>query len=102
MSEAGKPSASDHDKFERDLQEMLEDGPNLNDVTNNVQGGTPNSVSTNFAEKVEPFSAGASSSGSSQQAGAGGIYGTSVTGSSSRLTRSFTVPPGVLIQLIIA
>lgn len=50
------------DNFERDLQEMLEDGPSLNEITSNVQGGTPNSVSAAFAENVEPFSAGASSS----------------------------------------
>ena len=84
---------ADNDRFERDLQEMLDDGPSLNEVASNVQGGTPNSVSSSFAESVEPFSAGAS--GGTQPAGAGGIYGTSVTGASSRLTRSFTVPPGV-------
>lgn len=78
------------DNFERDLQEMLEDGPSLNEITSNVQGGTPNSVSAAFAENVEPFSAGASSS---QTGSSGGIYGSG--SSASRLTRSYTVPPGV-------
>ena len=68
------------------------------------KGGTPNSVSTNFAENVPPFSAGASAEGSASTGGAGGIYGTSVAGSSSRLnqglTRSFTVPPGVFVCVI--
>ena len=99
MAEQDKSRAED-DKFERDLQEMLEDGPNLNDVTANVQGGTPNSVSSAFADNVEPFSAGASSGGAgSAQSGSGGIYGPSSAGSS-RLTRSFTVPPGVLFTLL--
>ena len=32
------PEARNEDaKFERDLQEMLDDGPSLNDVTSNVQ-----------------------------------------------------------------
>lgn len=87
------PIPPDDDNFERDLQEMLDDGPSLNDVTSNVQGGTPNSVSSTFAEQVEPFSAGASPSGMALMSGARGIYGSGTSGA--RLTRSFTLPPGV-------
>lgn len=87
------PVPPDDDNFERDLQEMLEDGPSLNDVTSNVQGGTPNSVSATFAEQVGPFSAGASPSGMTLMGGASGIYGSGI--SSTRLTRSYTVPPGM-------
>ena len=31
----------DDDEFEKNLKEILEDGPNLNDMSNTVQGGTP-------------------------------------------------------------
>ncbi|XP_005111392.1 arfaptin-2 isoform X2 [Aplysia californica] len=84
MTDLGKPSnPAEDDNFERDLQEMLEDGPSLNDVTANVQGGTPNSVSAAFAETVEPFSAGASSGGggSGAQAGAGATSNVPLSGS---------------------
>ncbi|XP_013088336.2 arfaptin-2-like isoform X1 [Biomphalaria glabrata] len=77
----------DDDNFERDLQEMLEDGPNLNEITSNVQGGTPQSVSATFVEKVGPFSAGTSSSGTTSA----NNYGSGPSGS--RLTRSYTLPP---------
>ncbi|BFZ15254.1 hypothetical protein BsWGS_18293 [Bradybaena similaris] len=85
------PVPPDDDNFERDLQEMLEDGPSLNDVTSNVQGGTPNSVSATFAEQVGPFSAGASPSGMTLMGGTSGIYGSGMP--STMLTRSYTVPP---------
>ncbi|CAL1536504.1 unnamed protein product [Lymnaea stagnalis] len=90
-SAGSTPIPPDDDNFERDLQEMLEDGPSLNEVTSNVQGGTPNSVSATFAEKVGPFSAGTSAPGTLSTSGSGGIYGSGSAGS--RLTRSYTVPP---------
>lgn len=37
------------DNFERDLQEMLDDGPSLNEIGSTVQGGTPNSMSASYS-----------------------------------------------------
>lgn len=73
------PKAKEDDSFERDLQEMLDDGPSLNDVGSTVQGGTPNTMSATYS----------------------GSYGATTEDMPSpatqgRLTRSFTVPPGVL------
>lgn len=76
-SQAPRPvSNQEDDNFERDLQEMLDDGPSLNDVGSTVQGGTPNSMSASYS----------------------GSYGSNKEDSSSpvtqgRLTRSYTVPP---------
>ena len=65
------------DTFERDLKEILDDGPDLNDTSNTVQGGTPKKIiSMSF-------------SGSTGNVGS---YGNS---SQPQLTRSFTMPPGV-------
>lgn len=68
------------DTFEQDLQEILEDGPNLNDLSSTVQSGSPQHVLSTSA-----------------YAGTAGIYGNSAAQKSSRqtLTRSYTVPPGV-------
>ena len=67
------------DNFERDLQEMLDDGPSLNDLGSTVTGGTPSamstSYSTSFADQRIPDDSGA---GQSQ----------------ARIPRSFSVPPG--------
>ncbi|XP_059158837.1 arfaptin-2-like isoform X2 [Physella acuta] len=75
------PIPPDDDNFERDLQEMLDDGPSLNEVTSNVQGGTPNSVSATFAEKVGPFSAGTSSPGTLSSSGPGATSNVPLTNS---------------------
>lgn len=66
------------DTFEQDLQEILEDGPNLNDLSSTVQSGSPQRVLSTSA-----------------YAGSAGIYGNSAAQKTSRLTRSYTVPPGV-------
>ncbi|GFN79359.1 Arfaptin-2 [Plakobranchus ocellatus] len=94
-----EPPQQDDDNFERDLQEMLEDGPSLNEITSNVQGGTPNSVSAQFAEQVGPFAAGSSPGGGPAAGpvdgagGASGVGGIIYNSSGTRLTRSSTVPP---------
>ena len=101
------PPQQDDDNFERDLQEMLEDGPSINEITSNVQGGTPNSVSAKFAEQVGPFSAGSSPGGASSAGSGGGAGGAAGAGgilynsSGTRLTRSYTLPPGVWHYLLI-
>ena len=42
VSTSNGPAADmDDDTFERDLKEMLKDGPSLNDLSSNVQGGNP-------------------------------------------------------------
>lgn len=45
MSESPVPATNgipmDDDEFEKNLKEILEDGPNLNDMSNTVQSGTP-------------------------------------------------------------
>ncbi|CAG5130599.1 unnamed protein product [Candidula unifasciata] len=97
LSCSSPSSPDDDDNFERDLQEMLEDGPSLNEVTSNVQGGTPNSVSATFAEQVGPFSAGANPAGITSTSGSAGIYGSSSAGA--RLTRSYTVPASTSVPL---
>ncbi|XP_076468337.1 arfaptin-2-like isoform X1 [Babylonia areolata] len=63
------------DNFERDLQEMLDDGPSLNEIGSTVQGGTPNSMSASYSG---PYGSAKTDGGTSSQG---------------RLTRSFTVPP---------
>ncbi|BFZ24581.1 hypothetical protein BsWGS_27619 [Bradybaena similaris] len=88
LSSPASSSPDDDDNFERDLQEMLEDGPSLNEVTSNVQGGTPNSVSATFAEQVGPFSAGANPAGITSTSGSAAstsvpLYGSGNSGSSS-------------------
>ena len=67
----------DDDTFERDLKEMLEDGPNLSDSSSNVQGGVPTRMSASYTE------------------------GTTTPGSGlsqARLTRSYTMPPGLSLS----
>ncbi|KAK3099898.1 hypothetical protein FSP39_011451 [Pinctada imbricata] len=66
----GEPLSDD--TFERDLKEILEDGPTLNDMHNTVQSGSPNKIMT-----------------SSFSGTASGNFGAS----NSRLTRSYTMPP---------
>ena len=42
ISTANGPTVGeDDDTFERDLKEMLKDGPSLNDLSSTVQGGNP-------------------------------------------------------------
>ncbi|RUS81548.1 hypothetical protein EGW08_010678 [Elysia chlorotica] len=100
-----QPPQQDDDNFERDLQEMLEDGPSINEITSNVQGGTPNSVSAKFAEQVGPFSAGSSPGGAPASGSGGGAGGAAGAGgilynsSGTRLTRSYTLPPGSIASL---
>ncbi|XP_041357981.1 arfaptin-2-like isoform X2 [Gigantopelta aegis] len=51
-------SPEDDDMFERDLKEMLDDGPNLGDASSNVQGGVPTRMSASYTEgAVTPGSA---------------------------------------------
>jgi len=73
--------SKEDDNFERDLQEMLDDGPSLNEIGSTVQGGTPNSMSSSFSGSYGTTSAPDGASAPSQ----------------GRLTRSFTVPPGVFL-----
>lgn len=64
------------DTFEKDLKEILEDGPSLNDMHNTVQTGSPQKIMT-----------------SSYPGGSGSFDN---TGSSQQsLPRSLTMPPGV-------
>ena len=49
MSQNGPPPVEDDDTFERDLKEMLKDGPHLHDLSSTVQGdggdlGVPHSI----------------------------------------------------------
>jgi hypothetical protein len=69
------------ENFERDLQEMLDDGPSLNEIGSTVTGGTPSSMSTSYS----------TSFATSQQA-SGDSNGPVNTG---RIPRSHSVPPGV-------
>lgn len=72
----------EEDTFERDLKEMLDDGPNLNDASSNVQGGTPTRMTASYAGSTalsSSFESPATRSASPQ----------------ARLTRSYTMPPGV-------
>lgn len=75
-------ASNKEDEFERDLQEMLDDGPSLNEIGSTVQGGTPNSMSASYSGSFNAAPQdGAMSAGATQ----------------GRLTRSFTVPPGVFL-----
>lgn len=67
------------DTFEQDLKDILEDGPDLNDMSNTVQSGSPQKI-------ISTSAYGGSTAGSM------GNFGSSQP----RLTRSFTMPPGVL------
>ncbi|XP_046363103.1 arfaptin-2-like isoform X1 [Haliotis cracherodii] len=70
----------EEDTFERDLKEMLDDGPNLNDASSNVQGGTPTRMTASYAGSTalsSSFESPATRSASPQ----------------ARLTRSYTMPP---------
>ncbi|OWF46615.1 arfaptin-2-like isoform X1 [Mizuhopecten yessoensis] len=62
------------DTFEMDLKEILEDGPNLNDMSNTVQSGSPKKT---ISRSYSGSSVSAASFGSTEP----------------RLTRSFTMPP---------
>ncbi|KAL8588176.1 hypothetical protein ACOMHN_067740 [Nucella lapillus] len=80
-----KTTMKEDDNFERDLQEMLDDGPSLNEIGSTVQGGTPNSMSASYSGG--PYGSGGGGVGG----GGGGTDGGAA--SQGRLTRSFTVPP---------
>lgn len=75
----GPTEPLDDATFERDLKEILEDAPNLNDLSSNVQSGSPQKINNsdfggfNYGSPDDPESAG-------------------------RLTHSYTVPPGRLKQ----
>ena len=82
MASQGAVANGEHhadDTFERDLKEILEDGPTLNDMHNTVQSGSPNKIMT-----------------SSFSGTASGNFGSS----NARLTRSYTMPPGVFSSSI--
>ncbi|KAJ8297421.1 hypothetical protein KUTeg_023952 [Tegillarca granosa] len=64
------------DTFEQDLKDILEDGPDLNDMSNTVQSGSPQKIISTSAY-------------SASTAGSMGNFGSSQP----RLTRSFTMPP---------
>ncbi len=74
----------DEDTFERDLKEMLDDGPDLNDASSNVQGGSGTRMSASYSGST----ALSSSAYESQSTGRSGSP-------QARLTRSYTMPPGV-------
>ena len=65
----------DDDEFEQNLKEILEDGPNLNDMSNTVQSGSPQKGMSQSAYSL-----------SSQAAGP--------QVSQSAMSRSLTMPPG--------
>lgn len=71
------------DTFEMDLREILEDGPDLDDMSNTVQSGSPKKHMSR------------SYSGSC-------VSATSFGTNEPQLTRSFTVPPGVFSSLLIS
>ncbi|KAK6173197.1 hypothetical protein SNE40_016695 [Patella caerulea] len=64
------------DTFERDLEEMLEDGPNVNEASSTVLGGTPNRMTSSYP-------------------GSGSSYGSHYNHdmNESHLSRSYTMPP---------
>ena len=45
LAQNGPVNPEDDDTFERDLKEMLKDGPSLNDLSSTVQGGNLNEAS---------------------------------------------------------
>ncbi|XP_025084817.1 arfaptin-2-like isoform X2 [Pomacea canaliculata] len=60
MAESHPPQRSsekEDDSFERDLEEMLDDGPSLNNAISNVQGGTPNTMSSSYSGSALSYGA---------------------------------------------
>ena len=48
----------DEDEFERNLKEILDDGPNLNDLSSTVQSGTPQKMGSQSAYDLSETSLG--------------------------------------------
>ncbi len=75
------PLNDDDDTFERDLTQMLKDGPSLNDMSSTVQGGKPQAY-------IKPDTA--SSAPSSTVGAPTSLHSATSTG----IPRSHSVPPG--------
>jgi len=73
------PNLDDEDTFERDLKEMLKEGPTLNDLSNTVQGGSADTTPTYTKSLTR------SESGNTRMPGS--------TQSATTIPRSHTVPP---------
>ena len=70
----------DDDEFERNLKEIMDDGPNLNDLSSTVQSGSPQKASSSMTQSDYSLSTTSKP-----------IIGD--TGPTNVLTRSLTLPP---------
>ena len=81
VSTANGPTVGeDDDTFERDLKEMLKDGPSLNDLSSTVQGGNP----------VGPGAGQPPATGTRS----GPAAPSSLPGTGANIPRSQSIPPG--------
>ena len=90
----------DDDTFERDLKEMLKDGPSLHDLSNTVQGGSGSSSGAQPMGGAAPTAphAGATAAAAASVAASRPPVPSSLPTGTAPMPRSQTVPPGKLFQ----